>query len=163
MRISGEAVRPGHIVCFVVRIVDGVSQYLLLRRCGPSLKGNWQMVSGGIEHNEKAWEAALREVKEETGLSPDAFYLVDFVETFYEVASDKVVFGTVFLAMTGLSQNVVISDEHDQYIWLSAEEALPYLQFTTQQKAVLHIEENYIKKEPFDYFQIMIPAAYQVT
>ena len=41
------------------------------------------MVSGGIEQGETATAAALREIREETGLSPSTFYLADAVETFY--------------------------------------------------------------------------------
>lgn len=127
-----------------------------MRRVGPILKGNWQMISGGIEESEKAWEAALREVGEETGLLPDRFYLVDFVEMFYQVPCDRVVFGTVFAAFVDSSQEVTLSSEHDLYEWVSYEKALQFLQFTTQKNAVRHIEENYIKKEPWDYFQIPV-------
>ncbi|HBD83024.1 MAG TPA: NUDIX hydrolase, partial [Dehalococcoidia bacterium] len=44
----------------------------------------WQEISGLIEPRETAWEAALREIKEETGLTPYRFYSADFVERFYE-------------------------------------------------------------------------------
>ena len=31
----------------------------------------WQMPQGGIDEDEKPWETALRELEEETGISPD--------------------------------------------------------------------------------------------
>ena len=48
------------------------------------------MVSGGIHPEEKAWEAAIREVKEETGLTPERLYSADAVETFYMKSLESV-------------------------------------------------------------------------
>ncbi|WP_312882971.1 NUDIX domain-containing protein [Rhizobium etli] len=38
-----------------------------MRRTGSTLSGEWCQIAGGIEHGETAWQAALREAKEETG------------------------------------------------------------------------------------------------
>lgn len=38
----------------------------------------WQMPQGGIDHDEEPWAAALRELEEETGISP---HLVESVAT----------------------------------------------------------------------------------
>ncbi|MBB3464556.1 8-oxo-dGTP pyrophosphatase MutT (NUDIX family) [Rhizobium sp. BK377] len=43
---------------------------LLLRR-NHTLVGEWCQIAGAIEEGEKAWEAALREVNEETNLTCD--------------------------------------------------------------------------------------------
>jgi dihydroneopterin triphosphate diphosphatase len=56
--------------------------YLLLRRVEDYLKGTWQMISGGIKEGEKAYEAALRETFEETGLKPLAFTLLMLLKHF---------------------------------------------------------------------------------
>ncbi len=72
------------IAAYVCKIVDGVCKHLIIRRSSGHLGGTWQMVSGRIEHGEKGWEAALREIKEETRLVPDRFYSPNIVEAFYK-------------------------------------------------------------------------------
>ncbi len=64
---------------------DNTGMYLVLKRSSSYLTGTWQPISGRIEKGEKAWEAALREIKEETGLTPDRFYSTNQVESFYAV------------------------------------------------------------------------------
>lgn len=59
------------------------TEVLLLRR-NHTLVGEWCQIAGGIEDGEKAWETALREVKEETGLDCDRLYSADICEQFYE-------------------------------------------------------------------------------
>ncbi|HSJ54693.1 MAG TPA: NUDIX domain-containing protein, partial [Anaerolineae bacterium] len=50
---------------------------LLLRRAGEHLPGLWSQVAGGIESGERGWQAALRELAEETGLVPLDFFSGD--------------------------------------------------------------------------------------
>jgi dATP pyrophosphohydrolase len=130
-------------------------KYLLIHRCGAYLKGTWQMVSGGIEKNEKAWQAALREIKEETGLIPNRFYTADAVETFYMKALDKIAFVPVFLAFVDEPGEVQLSPtEHDKFLWLSFEEAKEKLIWSEQKRVIQHIHENFVLKKPLDIFLI---------
>ncbi len=74
------------VACYIVRPDDSgqVSELLQLRRApGEYLAGAWSTVRGKIEGEESAWAAALRELKEETGLLPDEFYQLDTVDIFY--------------------------------------------------------------------------------
>ena len=77
------------IKCFSVSAVllkyeNGMPKALLLRRNERSiLGGEWCHIAGDIEKGELAWQAALREIKEETGLLPDLFYSANFCEQYY--------------------------------------------------------------------------------
>jgi dATP pyrophosphohydrolase len=79
------------VAAYVCRIENGRGIFLVLRRNNQYLRDSWQMVSGMIEKGEKGWEAALREIKEETGLVPEAFYSTNMVETFYEVKQNSII------------------------------------------------------------------------
>jgi dATP pyrophosphohydrolase len=53
----------------LVVIYTGSLECLLLERAGP--RGYWQSVTGSLRWDETAAECAAREVREETGLSPE--------------------------------------------------------------------------------------------
>ncbi len=82
-------VKSFSISAYICRKDDEGGSFLLLRRTSRHLHGTWQQISGMVEPGEKAWEAALREIEEETGLVPRAFYSADFIERFYEVGQKK--------------------------------------------------------------------------
>lgn len=65
----------------VLRRVETETEVLLLRR-NRTLVGEWCQRSGGTEDGEKAWETALREVKEETRLICIKLYSADICEQF---------------------------------------------------------------------------------
>lgn len=153
-------IQPTHTVCYVARIINGQSEYLLMQRCGEYLKGNWQMVTGSIHEGETAWEAALRELDEETGLKPEAFYNVDQVESFYEFALDRILFGPIFLALVNPQQSVKLSPtEHSCYVWKPLRAALEYLQFSNQRRIISFIEERYILRKPDPFFEIPLKVS----
>lgn len=148
--------RPRHVVVFVVRInSDGKPQWLLMRRCGKYLNGNWQMVTGRIEANESTVSAAKRELAEETGLVADRFYNADFVEMFWEKSKDMIQFGPVFLAMVSNTAEVRLSpSEHDQFRWVGTEMALDMLDFRGQKQALNHIVAIFIDNTPPEFFLV---------
>ena len=142
---------PQAISVYIVHKNHTDAKYLLIRRCGPFLHGTWQMVTGGVHIGEKAWETALREIKEETGLIPDSLYSADAVETFYMASKDKITFVPVFVAFMHEEKNVQLSpDEHDAYEWLSFEKAMERLAWSEQRRILTHIHENFVLKEPLD-------------
>jgi 8-oxo-dGTP diphosphatase len=53
---------------------------LLIRRGAPPLENAWSLPGGRIEWGETAAEAALRELKEETGCNADLVGLIDVVD-----------------------------------------------------------------------------------
>jgi bis(5'-nucleosidyl)-tetraphosphatase len=93
---------------------------------------HWDYAKGHLEEGETAWQAAVRELREETGIRQ-----VDRVGRFqrdmhYIFRSPKkgLVHKTVtyFLGRTR-EENVALSHEHEGYAWLPLDEALERLTF----------------------------------
>ena len=89
----------------VVRVIDAYVfnrkskeiRFLLLKRAKTKIYEHlWQGVAGKIEAGEAAWEAAIRELKEETGFEPVRIFVADHVSKFYEAHGDWVNMVPVF-------------------------------------------------------------------
>jgi 8-oxo-dGTP pyrophosphatase MutT (NUDIX family) len=108
-------------------------EFLLLRRAdGTPYEGQWRMVGGKIEADEAAWEAALRECREETGQSPEKFWALPSVNTFYEWEADRINLTPAFAA--ALSGPPALDNEHDDYGWWPAREAADRLAWPEQRR-----------------------------
>jgi len=110
-------------------------EFLLLRRAaGTEYEGQWRMVGGKIEDGEAAWEAGLRECREETGQSPTRFWALPSVNTFYEWRTDRVNLAPAFAA--ALPAEPTLDDEHADYGWWPAREAAERLAWPEQRRLV---------------------------
>lgn len=110
------------VTCYVARPTagGGLGELLQMRRAeGKFLGGAWGTIHGTIEGSEKAWEAALRELREEAGLTPVAFYQLDTINHFYLAADDTVWHVPAFCAIVAREAEVVLNEEHDAVRWLS--------------------------------------------
>ena len=68
------------IDCHIAAQIDNSFKFLVLKRSNNSICPNhWQCVTGKIEYEELPHIAAIREVKEETGLEPVRMWTVDTV------------------------------------------------------------------------------------
>ena len=89
-------------------------------------QGHWDFVKGKVEEGETPHETALRETKEETGISDIEFIdgFEESVEYDFRFKSEdihkKVIF---FLAKTD-TKTIRLSNEHFDYIWLGYNDAL---------------------------------------
>ena len=122
-------------------------EFLLLKRSDKVIyPGLWQMVNGKIKENEKAYETALREIKEETGLVPEKLWVVPKVDSFYSHENDNIMLLPVFAAKFEASSKVVISEEHTEFKWVNPIDAKKMLAWEGQRQAV-DLIVNYFKKE----------------
>ena len=114
---------------------DGL-RFLLLRRAPDnSYPGIWQPVAGKIKSGETAWEAGLRELKEETGFSPKQFYALDHVSSYYLHSTDEIIHVPAFMAEVEL-MDPTLNHEHDAFKWLLLEEAQKTASWTPYRKAL---------------------------
>ncbi|MCB0279821.1 MAG: NUDIX domain-containing protein [Calditrichaeota bacterium] len=104
--------------CHVFVRKKNTFHFLLLKRAADLRYPNtWQQVQGKVEPGETAWQAALRELKEETGLSPVQFWNVDFLNRFYYPQTDETYQFPVFAAEVR-NKTVRLSHEHSDYKWI---------------------------------------------
>jgi DNA polymerase len=115
-------------------------------------KGWLDFPKGQIEKTENAKEAALRELEEETGIKNneiiiDPFFVYSFKYFFYSEDKQMVAKTVkIFLCETE-KEEIKISPEHVGYVWLSYEEAMKKLSFSTSKKVVKEAFNYLIKKE----------------
>jgi 8-oxo-dGTP pyrophosphatase MutT (NUDIX family) len=106
-------------------------------------QGHWDFVKGKIEQNETSHETALRETKEETGITN-----IEFIDGFEESVEydfrfkkenihKKVIF---FLAKTN-EKNIKLSHEHNDYLWLEYNDALKKTTFENAKNVLTKANE----------------------
>jgi dihydroneopterin triphosphate diphosphatase len=133
------------IEAHIFRETENGIEFLLLKRAEDQIyPGVWQMVSGKIDGNEKAFETVMREVKEETGITPEKLWIVPRVNSFYSSQSDSITLIPVFAVQVRKNSVVIISDEHCEYKWVNLNEAKRLLAWDGQRKAVELIEEYFL-------------------
>lgn len=124
-------------------------EFLLLKRASnEKYPGIWQMVTGSIE-SESAYQSALREIKEETGLTPIKFWVVPNINSFYSPEKDVIIMIPVFAVLVDENPKVIISEEHSEYKWVKKEEAIKLLAWPGQRKSVEIIYEYFTNQQSF--------------
>jgi len=125
-------------------------EFLLLKRSDEEIyPGVWQMVSGKIKDGEKAYETAVRELKEETGLTPEQIWVAPRVNSFYSHETDKICLVPVFAIKVKSDKDVYISKEHCDFKWCEADEAKKLLAWDGQRKALELIQHYFLNEKSF--------------
>ncbi len=128
--------RVSFVDVYVLRAAGAALETLILRRSGHGrCAGAWEAVHGSIESGEVPRDAALRELREETGLVPRRLYNLSRVESFYRHRVDEIGFIPVFAAIVDQTE-VRLSDEHDRCEWLSLEAARSRLSWPRERRAL---------------------------
>jgi dATP pyrophosphohydrolase len=134
-------VRTSLVDVYVLRGSGTALECLALRRAhGGRCPGSWESVHGHIDADEPPLAAAMREVKEETGLTPLQLYNLSRVELFYQHRLDEVALIPVFAAFVDANTAVRLSREHDSYEWLTLEAARRRFAWPRERRAVEDIE-----------------------
>jgi 8-oxo-dGTP pyrophosphatase MutT (NUDIX family) len=142
-------VRLGTVEVVVFRVRE-VPEFLALKRSESVsiYPGLWQIVSGTVEKGEKAWEVAVREVLEETGLRPQKLYNTPLTNVFYLSGDDSVNLSPVFAVLADASADVKLSREHVAFEWLGREQAISRLVWPGQKRAIQTVCDFIIEENP---------------
>ena len=110
------AVEVGVVDVVVLRRVGRGWRVLTLRRAaGARSTGAWEIVHGSVEPDEAPVAAALRELREETGFTPERLYAIT-VNPFFLAKRGTVQLSVAFAAVvTGTTP--VLGAEHDAARW----------------------------------------------
>lgn len=115
------------------RMTKAGPEFLLFHRAeGKVYEGQWRMVGGKVQPDESYWKAALRELREETGLKPVQYWTIPSVNTFYEHKTDSVHHIPAFAAELDPGAEPVLDDEHTRFGWFTAAQAVEKIAWPEQ-------------------------------
>ena len=100
--------------------------------------GSWESVHGHIADGEKPEDAAIRELKEETGLDAERLYNVT-VNAFYLHREETVHLSIAFAAVVSDSIEPSLGPEHVQSEWLPLADAAQRFAWPREREALAHI------------------------
>ncbi len=142
-----------HIAAYDYSIND--FKYLVIQRADSKhpYPGVWQVITGTIEHNEKAIDTAIREIKEEIGIQieREELWILPYVAEFFNPYKDIVQFSPVFGALINIEDKIILSDEHQDYKWVLYEELLELLIIPSHCQAT-EIFKKYILNNRLNHF-----------
>lgn len=102
--------------------------------------GQWRIIGGKCTTNETRAEAAIRELKEETGMYPKKIWTIPSLNQFYEAKTDQIHHIPAFAAEISDSE-IILNHEHVSYRWLPAREAAANLVWPEQKRLLLLTEQ----------------------
>jgi 8-oxo-dGTP pyrophosphatase MutT (NUDIX family) len=124
--VNEEAENHGPCLGVIVHVIRGRGEdgrILFLERSGGRFEGQWWPVAGTCEPGEAAIDTVLRELPEETGLTPLAVYSFGPPHPHPEQEGHL----AIFVAPVPDDAQVVLNWEHDDSIWLSLEQAIEFV------------------------------------
>lgn len=124
----GPRVRTDIIDIYVFRAAGAGVEVLQLRRNGAPMAGSWQPIMGHIEPGESAASAAWRELREETGLTPECrafggMWALEQVSPFFLAEADAIVMSPRFAVRVGDGWAPTLNAEHDAWRWIAGDHA----------------------------------------
>lgn len=125
------------VVVLVIRPHGDAFELLMVRRAAGIYMGEtWQLVSGGMEPNETAWQTALREMREETDLAPAEFYRLSTLTHFYRADNDTLNLAPMFCAIVEENSAVTLNAEHSEFEWVNVRDAHSRLMWPSDREAL---------------------------
>ncbi len=135
-------------VAVLTAIGERDAEVLLVQRGDGSYKGEWTLITGRVERDETAWQAALREVHEEAGLSLAALYSAGFCDQFYSPSLETVEVVPVFVGVAAPKAQVVLNGENSAFQWSGLRDAADLMPFHGHRVALDIVAREFVHKYP---------------
>lgn len=129
-------------------------EVLTVCRAGTYLHGAWTYVAGHVEAGEAGWQAAQRELAEETGLAPVELYATSFCEQFYSAYTGCIEVVPAFVARVADAAVVQLNGEHSAFRWVSIDEASALFPFGSQRELLAYVRREFIERDPSPWLRI---------
>ena len=125
------------------RNISNKNEFLLLNYP----QGHWDFIKGKVEQNETLHETALRETKEETGISNIKFIdgFEESVEYDFRFKNEDIHKKVIFFLAKTSEKKISLSHEHNDYLWLGYNDALKKTTFKNA-KNVLSKANEFLSK-----------------
>jgi dihydroneopterin triphosphate diphosphatase len=147
-------IRCTGVATVLLKKIENEYKVLLLKRATSVLKDVWCYIGGSIEEGEKAWESALREVREETGISNVLLYTSNKFDQIYSPKENYIYVAPVFVGFVEENQEVTLNYEHSEFRWLSFSEAISTVTLPGNDEVLMSIEKHFAKRQPSEYLRI---------
>ena len=132
-------IQVGVVDVYVIRPYRDEWLVLALQRSADTrCPGSWESVHGRIEPDERPEHAAVREVREETGLELDRLYSIT-CQPFYLTSAGVVQMAVVFAAFVREDGVVRLGAEHERFEWLTMARAATRFTWPREREALDHI------------------------
>lgn len=147
-------IRTDMTAVYVVRPAGASHEFLQLRRAADDfMGGTWQTVRGKTHPVETAAAAALRELKEETGLTPRAFHRLSALETFYLPGPPEAIYHSVgFCAQIDRADEIILNHEHDALRWIPREQAADAFMWASERPLIDDLCRNILDAGPAEAY-----------
>ncbi|KZC39589.1 MULTISPECIES: NUDIX hydrolase [Rhodanobacter] len=152
----GLPVRSTMVSVVALRGSGAATHMLVARRAGAYLDGAWSYFAGHVEAGETGWQAALRELREETALVPQSFWATSFCEQVYLAAADAIEIVPAFVARVAEGVQVRLNGEHSAFRWVTLDEAAALLPFGSQRELLAHVRREFVEREPSPFLRLAL-------
>ncbi len=130
--------------CFVIDSAN--KKLLLLKRSSQNryMPGTWEAPGGKLDEMQDISHALEREVMEETGLLVESTERLVFAHS--EIIDNGPYRGLPYILLFSIGKMIggklIISDEHDEFVWVTYNEALDYNLGPNIRKALIVLEQH---------------------
>ena len=112
-------------------------------------RGYWNFPKGKLEKEERSWQAALREVREETGLKSSELKFIENFKTyekfFYSRGKEKILKVVILYLAETKQPKITVSWEHEGYGWFSFNEAKKLLEKYQENIRILTTVHDFLR------------------
>ncbi|MYL73108.1 NUDIX domain-containing protein [Halobacillus litoralis] len=127
-----------------VLLTDAKSEKVLMVKNAGKNSSYYTLPGGAVEYGETLQEAAMREVKEETGLEVKVDGIFSVMEAFFEERNHHAVFFTFSGNIVGGEINISFPEEIEEVTWMDLDLAEKFLHLPMEVRDILNKSAPYI-------------------